>query len=265
MFRSIASALKRLAAASQQQRGRRRPTSRSVRLSLEDLEGRLTPSHVAVVLPHEAASAVQTATAKEEQAAAAAQEHAAAHSTPADVEARLAALAAEEAKLKATKPSEPSIPAPIEPVRPAPAKPSPAPSSPKDPLPGGGGGVVDTPPPAPTPAPYRGPGTPVNNPGINPATYIPDLCTTASFSGTMGANGYYSSFTIVGHNTGTGTTVIISYNTGTPYGTPVYHWQVTVDSTTLGNWGNQATVYEPYNLIFLPVAVTNHQPVYGPG
>jgi hypothetical protein len=80
----------------------------------------------------------------------------------------------------------------------------------------------------------------------------------------MGADGHYSGFTIVGHNPATGTTVIISYSTGTPYGTPVYHWAVTVYSQLLGNWGNQCTVYQPYYADFLPLPVSYHQPGYGP-
>jgi hypothetical protein len=100
--------------------------------------------------------------------------------------------------------------------------------------------------------------------GINPATFVPPLCTTATFSGTVGPDGHYSGFTIVGHNAATGTTVIISYIVGTPYGAPVYHWAVTVESQTLGNWGNQATVNQPYYVDFLPLPVTYRQPGYGP-
>jgi hypothetical protein len=44
----------------------------------------------------------------------------------------------------------------------------------------------------------------------------------------------------------------------------VYHWAVTVDSQTLGNWGNAATVYQPYYVDFLPNPVTYRQPGYGP-
>jgi hypothetical protein len=124
--------------------------------------------------------------------------------------------------------------------------------------------LTAVPQPAPTPAPAPIHPSPGEGSGINPATYVPQLCTTATFSGIMGADGHYSSFTIVGHNPATGTTVIISYSTGTPYGSPVYHWAVTVESQTLGNWGNAATVNQPYYVEFLPLPVTYQQPGYGP-
>jgi hypothetical protein len=124
--------------------------------------------------------------------------------------------------------------------------------------------TIGVPTPGPKPSPVQPP-VGGHGSGVNPATYVPALCTTASFSGTLGPDGHYSSFTIVGHNPATGTTVIISYSTGTPYGIPVYHWAVTVESQLLGNWGNQCTVYQPYYADFLPLPVTYHQPGYGPG
>jgi hypothetical protein len=123
--------------------------------------------------------------------------------------------------------------------------------------------VVPGPTPTPKPSPIQSP-----SPGysqINPATYIPEYCTSATFGGTMGSDGHYSSFQIIGHNAASGTTVIIGYSIGTPYGTPVYHWAVTVESRTYGNWGSLATVSQPYYADFLPYPVSYHMPDFGPG
>jgi hypothetical protein len=249
-------------------------------LALEVLEGRLALAHLVTVAPaavvplgHFSPVGETEKVALLDKMIAAAPKSSAEHSAL-TVETKPVHLAPTsppvEVKPVHSEPTRP--PVALKPVEPAPishpthATPTPTPSVPGPitiqpwPLP------VVPPQPAPKPVqpPILSPGSPGNS-SFDPTRYVPELCTTATFSGTMGADGHYSSFQVIGHNPTTGTTVIVDYFTGTPYGVPVYHWDIVVNSTTYGNWGNNATVYVPYYVTALPLPVTYREGTFGPG
>jgi hypothetical protein len=272
MFARIYRRLERLLADLRKRRRlpsrRTRPATRAY-LALESLEDRLTPSHPSMVL-HATVPATKVAVPHHTAAAVAAHEQLTNHNSPANEAARLALLKQMEQNAAHKAPPHPTPPAKPAPVHPAPSAPPrqnvPTPA----PAPGGPPRIQPYPypppvmgnPPTPSPSPPIH-GSPGEGSPTNPAAYIPEYCTTATFSGNIGPDGHYTSFTIVGSNPATGTRVIISYIVGTPYGVPVYHWQVTVESPSMGNWGNQCTVNQPYYMDFLPLPVSYQQPDYG--
>jgi hypothetical protein len=123
-------------------------------------------------------------------------------------------------------PSQPSIPLPIVvPVLPAP--PVKPPITP--PVPGHG-----TPPISPPVPGYS---------AFDPTTY--KLFPVSNFSGVVGPDGHYSSFSIVGSDPATGAGGVLSYIVGTPYGVPVYHWYFTAHDQA-GSYTTEATTSTGY-------------------
>jgi len=224
-------------------------------LGIETLEGRDVPSHAAaVVVPH-SESAIAVAT--HDAVLVSSHTHNIAAPAP-----------AAHAPVPAAKPApaHPAKPAPVGPAKPAPGHSPVAHPAPTPPLVGIPEPWLRIAPPTPPPVVHLPPPSLGWGPAFNPTTYIPKLCTTATFSGNMGANGYYSSFTIVGHNYATGTTIIISYAGGND-GAPYYKWTISANTQSPGNgsWGSEAIVYQPYYISGMPLSELYPEPPHGPG
>jgi hypothetical protein len=268
--------LQRWISAFPRSRNRCAPQSASERISLciEQLEGREVPSHAVssnillpvtthdVVVPAVHQESAPVLESHDREALASPETHHGTVSIPSHTIVHALPPPVPAPHAPAATPEPRRIPPPI--AKPAPA-PTPAPPGYLDP----GGRVNVGPAPAPSTPPvsgYRGP-IEGSSPAFNPTTYVPTLCKTATFSGTMGTDGYYSSFTIVGHNPATGTTVIVGYVSGNN-GSPWYKWSVSVETNpgTWGNgsWGSVAVVYQPYYQLGLPIAITYQQPPHGP-
>ena len=232
------------------------------RMGPEVLEDRLALSHTALSLAPVALAPAKNAIVQHEAENAANEDHVALHSNPASVAARLAleaqqALAKEAEHAVQVHAPSPSVSTPPVDRTPAPtsppSKPAPAPVNPptneqppRTALPPGPMNPVVVPGPltpapvhTPIPSPIPGPGT-GESPAFNPTDYIPELCTKATFSGIMGPDGHYSSFTIVGTNPATNTIVTISYATGTPFGSPVYYWSINIHDPSIYPYNNPA-------------------------
>jgi hypothetical protein len=107
-------------------------------------------------------------------------------------------------------------------------------------------------PPGPPPSGPRGGGGPVN---IDPSTFLP-----APFNHVTGnlipGTSHYSSFQVGGNNPAKGSTILIGYVTGNPYGVNQYYWSVYIHSPILGNIGYREVDYSPYYATGLPWGVS---------
>jgi hypothetical protein len=101
------------------------------------------------------------------------------------------------------------------------------------------------------------PGGPGSGGTVNtdPSTFLP-----APFNHVTGnlipGTGHYSSFQVGGNNPAKGSTILIGYVTGNPYGVDQYYWSVYIHSPILGNIGYQEVDYSPYYTTGLPGGVS---------